>query len=38
MRSSWDTDEKGLWLGNYKGVDDWLYREPPAGKRAVLLI
>ncbi|MFR4370520.1 MAG: hypothetical protein ACLT32_05335 [Ruminococcus bicirculans (ex Wegman et al. 2014)] len=32
MRSSWDTDEKGLWLGNYKGVDDWLYRKPPQEK------
>ena len=32
MRISWDTDEKGLWLGNYKGVDDWLYRKPPQEK------
>ena len=32
QRISWDTDEKGLWLGNYKGVDDWLYRKPPQEK------
>ena len=25
QRISWDTDADGLWLGNYKGVDDWIY-------------
>ena len=28
QRISWDTDADGLWLGNYKGVDDWIYSKP----------
>ena len=32
QRISWDTDTDGLWLGNYKGVDDWIYSKPPEEK------
>ena len=29
QRISWDTDADGLWLGNYKGVDDWILGKSP---------
>ena len=34
QRISWDTDTDGLWLGNYKGVDDWIYSKPPEEKES----
>ena len=34
QRISWDTDADGLWLGNYKGVDDWIYSKPPEEKES----
>ncbi len=27
-RATWDTDEEGMWQGQYKGIDDWELREP----------
>ena len=26
-RAAWDTDEEGMWQGQYKGIDDWELRE-----------
>lgn len=26
-RAAWDTDEEGMWRGQYKGIDDWELRE-----------
>ncbi len=26
-RATWDTDEEGMWQGQYKGIDDWELRE-----------
>ena len=26
--AAWDTDEEGMWQGQYKGIDDWELREP----------
>ena len=36
QRISWDADTDGLWLGNYKGVDDWIYRQAPEEKRVFI--
>ena len=33
-RVEWDADSDGIWLGNYKGVDDWLTRGQERGLRA----
>lgn len=26
-RMEWDTDENGVWIGDYKGIDDWVTRD-----------
>lgn len=28
-RAVWDVDSKGMWRGNYKGIDDWELRDDP---------
>ena len=28
-RAVWDIDSKGMWMENYKGIDDWELRDDP---------
>lgn len=33
LRMTWDDAEDGLWNGTYKGIDDWMMRNPNKKKR-----